>query len=97
MAHLKPEIFQGGFFEVETTQGSEVVPDYLIGRTMSVHVEALLNYLEGTPLEPDELAEHKTGWLARMSAPGYLDATDWSAHASEEAARAHLQALYTED
>jgi hypothetical protein len=91
---MQPEVYRGDYFSVNTSAGTEVVPCDVIGRTMDVHVEALLNYLEGTPDDPDETCAVQTGWLARMSAPGYLDCTDWTAHATEEAARAYLVDTY---
>lgn len=97
MAHLKPYVYFGGYFEVETSVGTEVVTADDIGRSMSVHVDALLNYLEGTPVNSDEVVEHKMGWLARMSAPGYLDATDWTAHPSREKAEQYLADHYGND
>lgn len=38
--------------------------------------------------------ERKHGHVARMSAPGYMDATPWSAHETAEAARKHLDEMY---
>lgn len=93
---MRPYIEHGDYFKVNTSAGTEIVPCDVIGRTMNVHVDALLNYLEGTPDDPEELCEVQTGWLARMSAPGYMDCTDWSAHASEDDARAFLLDTYGE-
>jgi hypothetical protein len=90
MAFMQKEVFVGTFFEVDTTAGVEVIPTDVIGRTASTHVEALLNYLEGAPMDADELCEVKEGWLARWHAPGYLDCTSWTAHKTEQAAHAYL-------
>lgn len=97
MAFMKPEIYHGTYFQVSTTMGNETVPTDIIGRTMAVHVDALLNYLKGTPDDPEECCEVLTGWLARMSAPGYLDCTDWTTHKSEQAAQAYLADMYGTD
>ena len=59
--------------------------------------EDLLNDLEGKPYNPDETLERKTGWLARMSAPGYMDCTNWTVHDSEEAAKEYLEEMYGDD
>ncbi|KAF1042231.1 MAG: hypothetical protein GAK35_02845 [Herbaspirillum frisingense] len=91
---MRKDIYHGGFFAVDTTAGTEVVPADLIGRTCSTHVEALLNYLEGSPLDPDELAEYREGWLARMTMPGYLDCTAWGAYQSEAAAHVAMDEMY---
>lgn len=97
MSFMQQQIYHGGYFAVDTTSGTEIVPDDLIGRTVGTHVEAFLNYLEGKPVDPEEVVEHKTGWLARMTAPGYLDCTDWTAHATETAAKAFLDDAYGDD
>lgn len=94
---MKPEIYKGWYFRVETTAGIEVVPAHACGRTCATHVEALLNYLEGKPLDSDELIVAEDGWLARLSAPGYLDCTPWTVHASEREAHEHLEEMYGED
>jgi hypothetical protein len=39
----------------------------------------------------------RTGWGARMSAPGYLDCTDWSVFDSEDEARAFLAEFYGDE
>lgn len=40
----------------------------------------------------------KTGWFARLSAPGYLDCTDWCGpFDTAEAAEAYIQSMYFED
>lgn len=95
-AFLKPNIYQGLYFEVQTTCGNEFVPADVIGRSVATHVEALLNYLDGTPDDLEELCEVKTGWLARLSAPGFLDCTDWTAHPTEQDARQYLFDTYAD-
>ena len=99
MSFMQPQIYRGTYFKVNTSCGTEIVPTDVIGRTMNVHVEALLNYLEGTPDDDDEMCEVREGWLARWCVPGYLDCicTDWSAHESEADARAYLDDMYGED
>ena len=97
MAFMRQEIYKGSYFEIETTNGTEIVPSDVIGRTMGTHVEAFANYLDGKPFDDDEVIECKEGWLARLSAPGYMDCTTWGAYASEEAARAALVEMYGDD
>lgn len=97
MSFMQPQVYHDLYFEIETTIGTEIVPADVIGRTCATDVSAFLDYLEGEPNDEDELVEVKEGWLARMSAPGYLDCTDWSAHETEEEARAYLEEMYGED
>jgi len=97
MSFMQPQVYRGLYFKVNTSQGTEIVPSDTIGRTMAVDVSALLNYLQGTPDDPEEMCECHDGWLARLSAPGYLDCTDWTAHATESEARAYLAEMYGDE
>ena len=97
MSFMQKEIFHGLYFAVDTSCGTEVVPSDVIGRTCSTDVSALLDYLEGKPLDDDELVECKEGWLARMSAPGYMDCTAYGAYPSAQAADAALEEMYGEE
>lgn len=97
MAFMQQYVTHGDYFEVDTTAGTEIVPADVIGRTCATDVSALLNYLEGTPLDDDELCPIKTGWLSRMTAPGYMDCTAWSAHATEKEAIDYLTEMYGDD
>lgn len=97
MPFMKPEIIKGLYFAIDTTCGTEIVPADLIGRTVSTHVEAFANYLEGEPLDSEECAECREGWLARMSAPGYLDCTAWGAYSSRAAAESALSEMYSDE
>jgi hypothetical protein len=73
---------------VETTHGTEIVPTDLVGLTPSP--DDLRDYIEG---EPDPEIETETGWFSRLSAPGYLDCTDWCGpFASQEEALRELAA-----
>lgn len=93
---MQKQVIEAQYFRVNTSMGTEIVPcdDVGGGRTCSIHVEALLNYLQGEPDDADELCDIHDGWIARMSAPGYLDCTDWTAHSSEEAAYRYLENMY---
>jgi len=97
MAFMQPQVYHDHYFEIETSIGTEIVPAGVIGRTCATDVSAFLDYLEGTPNDEDELVPVKEGWVARMSAPGFMDCTDWSAHESEEAAIFYLKEMYGDD
>lgn len=94
---MQPQIEFGYYFEVETNVGTEIVPADVIGRTCDTHVEALLNYLEGDPLDDDVEVPLKEGWLARMHAPGYMDCTEWSAFATRAEAEDYLLDTYSDE
>lgn len=86
---MQPNIYKGRAYIVETTYGTEVVPHDLVGDGYT----PLMGYLDGTPYEDQELVI-KEGYLARLSAPGYMDCTEWSFHDTEEEALAYLEDMY---
>lgn len=110
--HMQPVIEHGDYFEVETSNGTEYVPADVVGSLgfkvihaaggfydaeyalWSQIVAALSPYVEGFSIER---VEPRRGWLARMSAPGYMDCTAWTAHETEEDARAYLIDNYGND
>lgn len=103
MSFMKPEIWQCQYYEVETTHGTEIVPvevcgvldcselsedDYDSHVWPDLLIEHFGDYIEGEPHN----AELKTGWLYRLSAPGYMDCTDTgSADTESEAIEALLE------
>lgn len=97
MPFMQPDIQQGSYFSVETTHGTEIVPADLIHNRSEVYAHELITYLEGEPRDPDETLHAEEGWLARLSAPGYLDCTEWSAHKTEQEAKDYLEEMYGDD
>jgi hypothetical protein len=93
MPFMQKQIYYGSYFEIDTTAGTEIVPQDISGDVADV--SELRDYLEGTPLY-DEFG-CGTGWLARMSAPGYLDCTPWGAYRTEDQAHDALDDMYGED
>ena len=91
---MQPDVREGDYFEVSTSYGMEVVPTDVCGRTMTTIADALRLYLDGKPTDEDDECEVKHGWLARMSAPGYMDCTPWTAFETEAGAHAALQEMY---
>jgi hypothetical protein len=86
MAFMVPEYTKERMWLVETSYGTEVVPADLLPKSWqkvdvitlgpeSEGFEAVFDYLEGS--DPSELALVKGKWFARLSAPGYMDRTDW--------------------
>jgi hypothetical protein len=94
---MQPQIYRDWYFEIDTTHGTEIVPSGYIGRTCATNVEAFLDYLEGSPMDDEATIDCQLGWLARLSAPGYLDCTEWTAHATEQEARDYLNEMYGDD
>lgn len=95
MSYMKPEIFEDSYYEVDTNSGTEIIPCSVVGCYNVCRQRSLEDYLEGQPYDNGMTKAYpKHGWVARMSAPGYTDCTDWTAHRSEEAARDYLDDMY---
>ena len=92
------------WLKVETNQGTEFVSVYDTGldlpgsdslpdNTLGDSVSDLQQYCEGTI----QSWENITGYGARLSAPGYLDCTEWTVFDTEDEAREYLEEMYPED
>jgi len=111
VSHLIPQAVHGLFVVCETTHGKEMFPADLVG--VDEPFEAvLLGTDEPTDPVTPELAgaidplvsgilievECVRGWFARLSAPGYLDCTEWCGpFSSEQEASAYLKRMYEDD
>lgn len=87
MSFMQLETFRGRYFECDTTAGIEFVPGNLVAKAPTL--AELQQYCSGTIQQADDVTI-RVGLLARMQAPGYLDATDWCAYDSIADARADL-------
>ena len=96
------------WLRVETTHGTEFVPSGQLSLfvrnsdcpsqplTEDEHAEyegMIRDYTEGTI----QSWENIKGYGARLSAPGYLDCTEWTVFDTEEEAREYLEENYPED
>ena len=96
------------WLQAETTQGTEFIriadtslfvrnsdcpSQPLTDNEREKTIDKIRNYVEGTP----ESWENIKGYGARLSAPGYLDCTEWSVFDTEEEANAYLEEYYPED
>lgn len=79
MSFMQPEIYRGNYYAVETREGTYYVPSWLVGDAATL--EDVRDYCPATPTS----MERATGVLARLSAPGYLDSTDWTPYDSSMA------------
>ena len=98
MSHMKPETYEGAYWEIETNQGTYFMPADSVGYhaadtaedgfTIDLDGEELSEALEEMR---DELALFvpsgaeiewasywRSGELHRLSAPGFMDSTEWS-------------------
>jgi len=92
MAFMEPEIIDDTMIHIDTTEGTELVSTSLVlgdvcFRCGSIDTEILKPYLRGEPHRNDYLV--RAGFYARLSASGYMDATDWTGPSTtrEEALR----------
>lgn len=92
--HMQPVVYVGDFYRVETSEGSEIVPAELAYTPKTA--DDMRDYLQGEPDDIDAPIVKESGYLARMSAAGYMDCTDWTAHDSESDAWQYLIENYGE-
>ena len=104
---MQPEIWQGDAWEVSANQGeTHIVPTDVVGVPYNypgiIHsAEVFQPYVEGTVDTYENgapVAELRRGiWFARLSAPGYMDATDCAIFDTEDEAREYLAETYGDD
>ena len=90
MGFMQPQIRFDRWYKIEA-DGVWFVPAADVGPVKSI--DDLRDYCEGK-VEGYEIVE---GWGARLSAPGYLDRTDWCVLGSREEAEAYLREMYDEE
>jgi len=90
---MQPVVQFGEWYELETEMGTEVVPGDLVG---SVDPDDDVMELFGDYIEGDDIYEVQLtkGYGARLSAPGYLDATEWTVFDTEQEAWDFLEEMY---
>jgi hypothetical protein len=101
MSFMEPQIEFGEWYEVDGPCGTEFIPTDIVG---AVNLDAFESGNE-VPNGLRDYCENRTawsvakreGWGARLSAPGYLDCTEWSVFDTEAEAEAYLQEMYGED
>lgn len=82
MSFMQPYVELASYYEVSANRGETwIVPADVVGTPQSL--DDFRDYVDGTIDDDEDMPELKTGWIARMSAPGYMDCTDWTAHDSE--------------
>lgn len=93
MPFMERDIYHGDYYAVEANHGeTHIIPADVVGRVTTAG--ELRDYVNGTIDEPDVPITALSGWLARLSAPGYMDCTDWTAHETEGEAIAYLDETY---
>lgn len=82
MTHMQPEIRNGRWLVVETVDGTYTIPDDVVAvdptQSLVERAAALQPFVEGRIEGRKDWAYFLAdGWGVRMSAPGYMDATEW--------------------
>jgi hypothetical protein len=101
MAFMEPEVLdKQEWVEIETNNGTSWVPiDVLSASEVQSarrgDYEPLLKYTEGTKVYSDQSRIRK-GYGVRLSAPGYMDATEWEIYGSKKEALKRARELAKE-
>ena len=92
MSFMQRQITENrAWYAVETNQGTCFVAVEDVGKVSDA--DELRDYVEGVP-ESFTIVE---GFGARLSAPGYMDCTEWTVFDSPEQALEYLDEYYPED
>ena len=100
--HMRPEVIFGEWFEIDGGNGITFVPADIVNHPLIEGVlewdgmheddrDEFLQYYEGGEFYT---VESRSGYGARLSAPGYLDCTEWSVFGTEEEAWEYLESDY---
>lgn len=101
MAFMQPEVTEKQeWAEVETTAGIWWVPFDVLSKSEAESArrgdfEPLLKYTEGNAVYLDQ-SGIKKGYGVRLSAPGYMDATDWEVYDNKKEALKRAKELVEE-
>jgi hypothetical protein len=95
---MEPEVYETDYILIDTNIGTECIPADVVDYQPSEEdqdseeiPDELRDYVEGNEMYS---IERKHGWVGRMQAPGYLDATDWSWGDTEEEVMDQLREYY---
>lgn len=80
MAFMHPFAYHGAYWIVETSRGDFCIPRDDLAEPHPSREEMVLYAPEGMAgIDADSITAMtlKTGWYGRLSAPGYMDCTDW--------------------
>ena len=98
---MRPEFINGAYYEIETKEGTYFVPSDVqsvsSARMTALDLAATLDdqwayqqlakpFRDYVQSDIQNIIYHDHGCCVRLSAPGYMDCTDWSAYESEHEA-----------
>lgn len=91
---MKPHVFYGTYVTVETTGGDFAVPVEILDDTSHLLASNFADYVPERIRDLNAQLEIESGWLARLSATGFTDCTDWAVYSTELAAWETLDDMY---
>ena len=93
---MQPEVIRGYYYEVDTMDGIYCVPADVVGLANMDECtwRHLQDYVDSSSDPEKWTIAVKHGYLARYSAPGYMDCTDWIAGTNKLALLRELTELY---
>lgn len=108
MSHMQTQVRYGSWLRVDTREGTDFIEaDSLYRILQSLGVEEGVVYDVDSPqwdhvlprireffMDDPYSVELVDGWGARMSAPGYMDCTDWCVFPTKEEAEEYLKDYY---
>lgn len=89
MGFMRAEWYQTDYWRIETSAGTCIVP-----KDVESDRSRLAPYVDVGTYDPDDDVYAESGWVGRMSAPGYMDCTDWIACETEEEVKRELAEAY---
>lgn len=93
---MEPQITEKcAWYEIETTHGTWFAQVEDVGDIPVTELERFKPFTEGGKVIEVKLRENMVGY--RLSAPGYLDRTEWCIASSRTAAKRELMAQYGDD
>jgi hypothetical protein len=96
MAFMRREIYRGSYYEVAANGGERHIVPVDVSGLVATYGD-LKDYIEGNVDNPEGTAVRLAGWVCRLSAPGYMDCTPWSACDSQAACAELLTDMYGND
>ena len=94
MGFMEPQIEFGEWVRIETRMGDTVVP---LDVCDDLQHEAVLQFTECHDVNDILDVKVAEGWGARLSAPGYMDCTEWAVFQTESEAIEYLEEMYGDD
>ena len=92
---MQPEIWKAEYTKNDTMQGTFFIDQDLTG--LYPFTSALVEFWDGIPVRDIYSKEYYSGYLCRLSAPGYLDCTDTVGFETEQECINYLLEVYGKD